>query len=98
MKKVVYFDVFRYGPRDITLVCTEIQKKIICAIYFEWNILFHTVDCMDVICMVEEKILWSKLVHIKYFLYSLTQVKKSCDLVFAKRKKYMHFELVALNI
>lgn len=44
--------VFRYGPRDITLVCTEIQKKlfvqyILCGIYY-----FIPVDCMDVICMV----------------------------------------------
>lgn len=98
MKKVVYFGVFRYGPRDITLVCTEIQKKlfvqyILCGIYY-----FMPVDCMDVICMVrigKNIVMW---ISAEVFFCIDWHKSKILQFCVCQMKKYMHLELVALNI
>ena len=71
MKKVVYW----YGPRDITIVCTEIQIDraiyFVCSKYY-FILWLYEGNVNGMKFKYDTCILW--LVHIN-FLYSLTRVK-----------------------
>lgn len=92
MKKVVYW----YGPRDITIVCTEIQIDraiyFVCSKYYFILWLYEgNVNGMEF--KYDTCILW--LVHIISYIVWQESKLQFCV---CQMKKYMHLKLFALTI